>query len=68
MSSLLYIDDRLLGEYGGEAPQHLNNPFSRSKIAIHWAVRLFVGLGYFFKFNEVRFRSYSNHDFSGNVG
>ena len=32
---------------GGEVPQHLDNPISRSQIAIHWVVRLLVCLGYF---------------------
>ena len=47
ITSLLYIDDRMLGEYAAKVPQRLDNPLSRSKIAIHLAVKLFVCLGYF---------------------
>ena len=52
ITSLLYIDDRMLGEYADEVPQHLDNPLSRSKIAIHVAVKLFVCLGYFLNISK----------------
>ena len=52
VSSLLYIDDRLVGEYGGEVPKNLDDSYSRSQIAIHWAVRLFVCLGYYLNLSK----------------
>ena len=47
VSALLYIDDRLIGEYNGKLSVDLDDQFSRAKIAIYLAVKLFVSLGYF---------------------
>jgi hypothetical protein len=47
VSALLYIDDRLIGEYNGELQTCLDNTMIRANIAIHLAVKLFISLGYF---------------------
>ena len=50
--SLLYIDNRLLEEYNGKVEPSMNNSFTCSRIAIHWAVMLLVGLGYFLNMSK----------------
>ena len=52
VTSLLCIDDRMMGEYVGEVPQHLDDPVSRSQIAIHWVVMLRL-FRIFFKYVKV---------------
>ena len=68
MPSLLYINDRLLGNYGGEAPQHLNSPFSGSQLAIPWAVRFFFFFFFFYNLTKCVFAPTSLMSFSRNVG
>ena len=46
MSCLLYIEDRLIEEFNGYLPPQIDNSTTRTKIAIHLAVKLFVSLGY----------------------
>ena len=52
ITSLLYIDDRLLEEYNGKVEPSMDDSCTRSRIAIHWAVLLLVGLGYFLNISK----------------
>ena len=36
----------MMGEYVGGVPQHVDDPVSRSQIAIQWVIMLLVCLGY----------------------
>ncbi|CAG2248312.1 unnamed protein product [Mytilus edulis] len=55
ISCLLYIDDRLLEEFHGYLPNDLDNPIMRSHIALRYAVRLFISLGYFLNIDKSSF-------------
>ena len=48
----MYTDDRLLEEYNGKVQSSMNDSFTRSQIAIYWAVMLLVGLGYFLNISK----------------
>jgi hypothetical protein len=55
ISCLLYIDDRLIESFHGYVPPNLDNQFMRAHVAIRYAVRFFVSLGYFFNIDKSTF-------------
>jgi hypothetical protein len=55
ISCLLYIDDRLIESFHGYVPPNLDNPFMRAHVAIRYAVRYFVSLGYFLNIDKSTF-------------
>jgi hypothetical protein len=55
ISCLLYIDDRLIESFHGYVPPNLDNPFMRAHVAIGYAVRYFVSLGYFLNIDKSTF-------------
>ena len=52
ITCLFYIDDRLIEEYNGQAPSHLDSSRNRAELAIRYAVQLFVSLGYFINISK----------------
>ena len=47
ISGLTYIDDRLIEGYKGPITYHDDNPSVRAHVAIRYAIKTLVGLGYF---------------------
>ena len=67
ISCLLYIDDRLLEEFHGYLPNDLDNPIMRSHIALRYAVRLFISLGYFLNIDKSSFLPKQSLTFLGMI-
>lgn len=67
ISCLLYIDDRLIEEFHGNPPNDLDNPIMRSHIAVRYAVKLFVSLGYFLNIDKSSFLPKQSLTFLGMI-